>query len=53
VGVCAQHPGDPDAIALLQQIGIDFVSCQPYAVPVARLEAGRAAVALAVAPDAR
>ena len=43
-GICGEHGGDPDSIRFFDAIGIDYVSCSPYRVPVARLEAGRAAV---------
>ncbi|PHP53025.1 pyruvate, phosphate dikinase [Actinomyces ruminis] len=44
MGVCGEHGGDPDSIAFFHRAGLDYVSCSPYRVPVARLEAGRAAV---------
>jgi pyruvate,orthophosphate dikinase len=44
VGVCGEHGGDPDSIHFFDEIGVDYVSCSPFRVPVARLEAGRAAV---------
>lgn len=44
IGVCGEHGGDPDSIHFFNRIGIDYVSCSPFRVPVARLEAGRAAV---------
>ncbi len=44
-GVCGEHGGDPDSIHFFDEIGLDYVSCSPFRVPVARLEAGRAAVA--------
>jgi pyruvate,orthophosphate dikinase len=43
-GVCGEHGGDPDSVRFFHDMGIDYVSCSPYRVPVARLEAGRAAV---------
>jgi pyruvate, orthophosphate dikinase len=43
-GVCGEHGGDPDSIRFFHDAGIDYVSCSPYRVPVARLEAGRAAI---------
>jgi len=43
-GVCGEHGGDPTSIHFFHTIGIDYVSCSPYRVPVARLEAGRAAI---------
>jgi pyruvate,orthophosphate dikinase len=44
IGVCGEHGGDPASIAFFHGAGVDYVSCSPYRVPVARLEAGRAAV---------
>ncbi len=44
VGVCGEHGGDPDSIHFFDEVGVDYVSCSPFRVPVARLEAGRAAV---------
>lgn len=44
-GVCGEHGGDPASIHLFEKIGLDYVSCSPFRVPVARLEAGRAAIA--------
>ncbi|MEV4543774.1 pyruvate, phosphate dikinase [Micromonospora echinaurantiaca] len=46
VGVCGEHGGDPDSVAFFADAGLDYVSCSPYRVPVARLAAGRAAVRL-------
>ena len=43
-GVCGEHGGDPESIHFFHKIGLDYVSCSPFRVPVARLEAGRAAV---------
>jgi pyruvate,orthophosphate dikinase len=42
VGVCGEHGGDPESIHFFQETGLDYVSCSPFRVPVARLEAGRA-----------
>ncbi|MFG2058037.1 pyruvate, phosphate dikinase [Micromonospora sp. NPDC048930] len=44
VGVCGEHGGDPDSVAFFAGAGLDYVSCSPYRVPIARLAAGRAAV---------
>ncbi len=44
IGVCGEHGGDPDSIHFCHDIGLDYVSCSPFRVPVARLEAGRAAI---------
>lgn len=43
-GVCGEHGGDPLSIHFFDSVGIDYVSCSPFRVPVARLEAGRAAI---------
>jgi pyruvate,orthophosphate dikinase len=43
IGVCGEHGGDPDSIHFFAEAGLDYVSCSPFRVPVARLEAGRAA----------
>ena len=45
LGVCGEHGGDPASIHFFHQVGLNYVSCSPFRVPVARLEAGRAAVA--------
>ncbi len=42
VGVCGEHGGDPDSIHFFEERGLNYVSCSPFRVPVARLEAGRA-----------
>ena len=44
LGVCGEHGGDPDSVHFFHQVGLNYVSCSPFRVPVARLEAGRAAV---------
>jgi pyruvate,orthophosphate dikinase len=44
VGVCGEHGGDPDSIHFFHDTGLDYVSCSPFRVPVARLEAGRSTV---------
>ena len=44
MGVCGEHGGDPESIDFFHQVGLNYVSCSPFRVPVARLEAGRAAV---------
>ncbi len=45
VGVCGEHGGDPDSIHFFHRVGLDYVSCSPYRVPIARLAAAQAAVA--------
>jgi pyruvate,orthophosphate dikinase len=44
LGVCGEHGGDPDSVHFFHEVGLDYVSCSPFRVPVARLEAGRAAL---------
>jgi pyruvate,orthophosphate dikinase len=46
LGVCGEHGGDPESVHFFHEVGLDYVSCSPFRVPVARLEAGRAAVSL-------
>ncbi|MEV0272131.1 pyruvate, phosphate dikinase [Hamadaea sp. NPDC050747] len=45
IGVCGEHGGDPESVHFFHDAGLDYVSCSPFRVPVARLEAGRAALA--------
>jgi pyruvate,orthophosphate dikinase len=45
LGVCGEHGGDPESIAFLQRVGLDYVSCSPYRVPIARLSAAHAVLA--------
>ena len=47
VGICGEHGGDPSSIAFCHDIGLDYVSCSPYRVPVARLAAAQAALVAA------
>jgi pyruvate,orthophosphate dikinase len=42
--VCGEHGGDPDSVHFFHDVGLDYVSCSPFRVPVARLEAGRVAL---------
>lgn len=42
LGVCGEHGGDPASVHFFEEVGLDYVSCSPFRVPVARLEAGRA-----------
>ncbi len=44
VGICGEHGGDPDSVEFCHRVGIDYVSCSPYRVPIARLAAAQAAV---------
>ena len=43
-GVCGEHGGDPDSISFFNRIGVDYVSCSPFRVPIARLAAAQAAI---------
>ena len=42
VGICGEHGGDPDSVEFCHEIGLDYVSCSPYRIPIARLAAARA-----------
>ncbi|MBC7370315.1 MAG: pyruvate, phosphate dikinase [Bdellovibrionaceae bacterium] len=44
IGVCGEHGGDPDSIEFFHEVGLDYVSCSPFRVPIARLAAARAAL---------
>jgi pyruvate,orthophosphate dikinase len=44
LGICGEHGGDPDSVHFFDQVGLDYVSCSPFRVPVARLEAGRSVI---------
>lgn len=46
LGVCGEHGGDPESIAFCDEIGLDYVSCSPYRVPIARLAAAKSAIKL-------
>jgi len=46
LGVCGEHGGDPESIHFFDKVGLDYVSCSPFRVPVARLEAGRSALSV-------
>jgi len=45
LGICGEHGGDPDSIRFCHESGLDYVSCSPFRVPVARLAAAQAALA--------
>jgi len=51
LGICGEHGGDPDSIAKCERIGLDYVSCSPFRVPVARLAAAQATLANAAERD--
>ena len=56
IGVCGEHGGDPESVAWFDEVGLDYVSCSPYRLPVARLAAGHAAAldrAVGPASDSR
>ncbi|MEM1167473.1 MAG: pyruvate, phosphate dikinase [Planctomycetota bacterium] len=44
VGICGEHGGDPDSVAFCHRLGLDYVSCSPFRVPIARLAAAQAAL---------
>ncbi|WP_375461659.1 pyruvate, phosphate dikinase [uncultured Enterovirga sp.] len=52
VGICGEHGGDPASVAFCDEIGLDYVSCSPYRVPIARLAAAQAALGSKVASQA-
>ena len=51
LGICGEHGGDPASIAFCHEIGLDYVSCSPFRVPVARLAAAQAALTGAAERD--
>ena len=51
LGVCGEHGGDPESVHFFDEVGLDYVSCSPFRVPVARLEAGRASASSSVTSD--
>jgi pyruvate,orthophosphate dikinase len=52
LGICGEHGGDPDSIHFCQSVGLDYVSCSPYRVPIARLAAAQAALGVDVESNA-
>ena len=44
IGICGEHGGDPDSIEFFNRIGLDYVSCSPFRVPIARLSATQAQI---------
>ncbi len=44
LGICGEHDGDPASVKLCHRLGLDYVSCSPFRVPVARLAAAQAAI---------
>jgi len=45
IGICGEHGGDPSSVEFCHKIGLDYVSCSPFRVPIARLAAAQAAIA--------
>ncbi|TAH56813.1 MAG: pyruvate, phosphate dikinase, partial [Bacillota bacterium] len=44
LGICGEHGGDPNSVEFFDSVGLDYVSCSPYRVPIARLAAAQAAI---------
>jgi pyruvate,orthophosphate dikinase len=51
LGICGEHGGDPASIRFCAEVGLDYVSCSPYRVPIARLAAAQAALSGATTRD--
>ena len=51
MGICGEHGGEPKSVVFCHGLGLDYVSCSPYRVPLARLAAAQAALAEAGAPE--
>ncbi len=52
LGVCGEHGGDPESIEFFDRVGLDYVSCSPYRVPIARLAAARSTLKEQPKPEA-
>jgi len=52
LGICGEHGGDPASVAFCHEVGLDYVSCSPFRVPIARLAAAQAALGKEIASDA-
>jgi pyruvate,orthophosphate dikinase len=52
MGICGEHGGDPASVSFCHEVGLDYVSCSPYRVPIARLAAAQAALGKAIASQA-
>jgi pyruvate,orthophosphate dikinase len=52
MGICGEHGGDPSSVTFCHEVGLDYVSCSPYRVPIARLAAAQAALGKAIASQA-
>ena len=44
IGICGEHGGEPSSVVFCDQLGLDYVSCSPYRVPIARFAAAQAAI---------
>jgi pyruvate,orthophosphate dikinase len=53
VGICGEHGGDPTTVAFCHDVGLNYVSCSPFRVPIARLAAAQAALSDEVKVDTR
>lgn len=51
IGICGEHGGDPDSVSFFHKVGVDYVSCSPFRVPIARLAAAQAAIREKFAPE--
>ena len=51
LGICGEHGGDPASIGFCEEVGLDYVSCSPYRVPIARLAAAQAALGKVTAKE--
>ncbi len=52
LGICGEHGGDPASVAFCEEVGLDYVSCSPFRVPIARLAAAQAALKTQAASQA-
>jgi pyruvate,orthophosphate dikinase len=52
LGICGEHGGDPASVAFCHEVGLDYVSCSPFRVPIARLAAAQAALGKSAASTA-
>ncbi len=52
IGICGEHGGDPASVGFCHELGLDYVSCSPFRVPIARLAAAQAALGKGAAGEA-
>jgi pyruvate,orthophosphate dikinase len=52
LGICGEHGGDPESVRFFDEVGLDYVSCSPYRVPIARLAAAQATLGAKAASQA-